>query len=501
MALSTFPDYGISTDEPGHHVYGMRVVRYYLSGGKDHSTEHLFNYHRYAGEGLYDAAVALVERLSPFSRYPTRHLAGAVCGLVGLAGCWTLTTLVAGPVAALWAMGLLALTPAWWGHMFMNAKDIPFATAHVWALVFLCRMLPNPARAPWKTVLAFAVAAGTAMGVRVGGWFLVGYLGGLLALGLVLARGPRVGPAVARWSVAAGLAWGLMLAGWPWAQAAPLARPLAALQDVTRFPHLSQVRFRGRMYDNTRLPWTYVPVTLAVTLPEPYFPAWAFAAAVGWRALRRRGWRAGVTPAALVLAAVLVPVVTVVAGSAVLYNGLRHLTFLLPPLACLAGVGLEAAREAMLKRSRAWILTGAVIAAGWMAWHVGVMVRLHPYEYVFHNLLDGGLPGAQANDELDYWCLSYKEAFEALLARRDPGLPGGGRPWRVYACTDPLRAMAYMPPGVLEPAPDAEHADFAIGVSSPGNDCLPALRGTVVCTVSRFGVPLARVMQLAGGGR
>jgi hypothetical protein len=501
--LGTFSDYGVSSDEPGHHLYGMRVLRYYESGGADRSFEHYFEYHRLAGEALYDVTVALLERVSPLPRYATRHLAGAACGLIGLAGCWRLTVLVAGAAAALWAMLLLALTPGWWGHMFFNAKDIPFATAHIWALVQLIRLRPDPARAPWRTVLGFATAAGVAMGVRAGGIFLLGYLGVVLAIAVAGSPDRRTGPALARFAAAAGIAWAIMLVSWPWAQGAPVARPLAALHDVERFPHPTLLRFRGAMLLNTALPRSYVPVYAGVTLPELYFPALLAAAVAGAAGVRRRGsWRGagGVIPSALlVTAAVAVPVVSAIAGSAMLYNGLRHLTFVLPPLACLAGAGLEAARQWLGRRARVvrWIAGGA--AGAWLAWHVGILVRLHPYEYLYYNAATGGLRGAADRYELDYWGLANREAYEGLVALTHAAPAPGGRAWRVLSCSDILPAFTYMPPGLLEPSPRPAQAEFVVGNTSQGNDCDTAYRGRVVVEVQRFGVPLARVKDVRRG--
>ena len=51
--------------------------------------------------------------------------AGQAC--FGLLGSWKLGRLLGGPAAGFTALTLLVLTPVWYGHMFNNPKDMPFA--------------------------------------------------------------------------------------------------------------------------------------------------------------------------------------------------------------------------------------------------------------------------------------------------------------------------------------------------------------------------------------
>ena len=44
------------------------------------------------------------------------------------------------------------------------------------------------------------------------------------------------------------------------------------------------------------------------------------------------------------------------------------------------------------------------------------LVRLHPYEYLFHNPLVGGIEGASRRYDLDYWFSSMPEALNQLEA-------------------------------------------------------------------------------------
>ena len=65
---------------------------------------------------------------------------GAIVGVIGLAVTWRLGRRVGGPLAGLAALLLLALCPTFYGHMFMNPKDAPFAVAMVILMLGLVRL-------------------------------------------------------------------------------------------------------------------------------------------------------------------------------------------------------------------------------------------------------------------------------------------------------------------------------------------------------------------------
>src|SRR5439155_15365409 len=106
-----------------------------------------------------------------------RHLVTALSGLLAIAVAYRLGAHLSGPAAGFFSALFLALTPVFYGHMFINPKDIPFAALYLLALY--CFMLTYDAlpRVPRRLLIASGVAAGLTMGVRVGGIVLLGYLG------------------------------------------------------------------------------------------------------------------------------------------------------------------------------------------------------------------------------------------------------------------------------------------------------------------------------------
>ena len=86
---------------------------------------------------VFDSIAAALNTVSPFGTYETRHLLNALVGVVGLIGTWKLGRVLGGPRAGFLAALFLALTPNYYGQMFNNPKDIPFAAGMIWALYYL----------------------------------------------------------------------------------------------------------------------------------------------------------------------------------------------------------------------------------------------------------------------------------------------------------------------------------------------------------------------------
>src|SRR3954462_1163290 len=192
IASLTFRDYGLGWDDYTHAEYADLLLRMYGSGFKDTAALSFANLYMYGGG--FDMAAALLHKIIPLEPFETRRLLGAVVGLIGLAVTWRLARRVGGPLAGLAALLLLVLCPTFYGHMFMNPKDAPFAVAMVilmFGLVRLAEEYPSPAP---RTVLIVGLGAGLSVGSRIlGGLALIYALVGFLPLLLedIRGSGPR----------------------------------------------------------------------------------------------------------------------------------------------------------------------------------------------------------------------------------------------------------------------------------------------------------------------
>ena len=177
----TFRDYGLGWDHYTHAEYAELLLRMYGSGFKDTGALSFANLYMYGGG--FDMAAALLHKIIPLELFETRRLLGAIVGVIGLAVTWRLGRRVGGPIAGLASLLLLALCPTYYGHMFMNPKDAPFAVAMVILMLGLVRIAEEYPKPSPRTILIAGLGAGLSIGSRIlGGLALVYALAGFVPL-------------------------------------------------------------------------------------------------------------------------------------------------------------------------------------------------------------------------------------------------------------------------------------------------------------------------------
>lgn len=497
LVLLTFRDYGVTWDEPDHRDYGRIIVRYWASGFRElPDAPHLSIY-----GGAFDGPVMWIADRSPLGLWPTRHLLNALVGLAGIAGTIAAGAALAGPRAGFLAGALLALTPAWWGHMFNNPKDIPFAAAYIWAIAMLVRWLREWPELTMGLVIRTGLAIGLALGSRIGGVLLLAYLA---AASVWPAKGPSdagISRVLPLGLTAAGIAWAVMMVCWPAAQRHPVDWPYETLTKFVKYyPLPFAVMFKGQIYYANALPWDYLPWNLAIMLPELHLAGLGLAAWFGFASVLRRPTGGIDRHAAgrwgLVAGAAVVPILLIITMRSVVYNGIRHILFVVPPLCVIAGAGFERAVGRLAGRAAGWRIGAGAVAAAWLGWHAVSLVRIHPQEYTWYNSLVGGLKGAFLRYELDYWGNSYPEALAKLQAITGGRRAPSGRKYRIAACGAPEAVRAQLP-DEYEFADDQADADFVVGIIGVG--CGGMRPGPEVAFVTRDGIPLTYVRALRPG--
>ena len=511
IILLTFRDYGVAWDEPEAQEYGQFILEYFRTDGARPRALTFNNMYYYGG--LFEATAVWLGELLPFDPFDTRHLLNAAVGLLGIVGAWKLGRTLGGPKAGLLAAAFLAAVPSYYGHMFLNSKDIPFAAATVWALyytVLLLRALPRPSL---TLTLRLGLAIGLALGTRVGAVLLVvnlfAALAGWLAFQAWQGAGARdlarsTGATVLRLLPAGVLAYLLMIALWPWAQVDPLFRPLQAIDYFAHFPYDIPLLVDGKLYRSSQPPWYYLPVFLGVKLPEFLVGlaltalaagAWRLLHCVGTGRCRSASARAGLLEWGTLVFAALFPIAYAILSGSTLYDEMRHFLFVVPVLAVFAG--FWAAR--LLERVAGWrplvrdaLATLAIVYA---AVHLYLMAALHPNQYVYYNALAGGVAGAQGKFDLDYWDNSLGELGEQLVSYA-VGLYGERAttmPLRLRVCGHAPSLRPFVP-DAWDVTATAEQADFY--VSHTRFICGDAVNGPVVASVERLGTELSYAVDL-----
>jgi hypothetical protein len=503
IAAVTFRDYGLGWDDYTQSQYGDLLVSLYSSGFADKRALSFVNVYMYGGG--FDLLAALAAKVLPFGLFATRRLIGAAVGLIGLFVTWRLGRRVGGPGAGLVALVLLAACPLYYGHMFINSKDGPFATVMAIALLGIVRAFDEYPRATPATIALCGVGTGLAIGSRVlGGFAVVDVLLALTFVVFVRSRASALKPALSEcgsfliaFVPGAILAYLVMGLVWPWSVLSPLNPLRAAAYFSHDFEKPWRELFDGRLIPITQMPRSYVPTLVALTLPELMLVlgtcgiVGALLAAV-WNDRGTIGRRAALV--SIVLAATL-PILLTILMRPYLYNGVRHLLFVVPPFAVLGGL----AAAWIAHRLRQWGTTA--IAAGGLAFVAGTaspiidMVRLHPYEYTDFNHIVGGVRGAQADFMLDYWGLSLTQASRRLLdyTAGSHQTPANGH-WTVAVCgPHPPVSVALGPQ--FSNTWDPRAADFAMQL---GVFYCAKLDAPLLFEIVRDGVVYARVYDIRG---
>jgi hypothetical protein len=503
IASLTFRDYGLGWDDYTHAEYADLLLRMYGSGFKDTAALSFANLYMYGGG--FDMAAALLHKIIPLELFETRRLLGAVVGLIGLAVTWRLGRRVGGPFAGLATLLLLVLCPTFYGHMFMNPKDAPFAVAMAILMLGLVRLAEEyPSPSP-RTILIVGFGAGLSVGSRIlGGLALVYAVVGFLPLLLeeVHTQGARdAGHRFAHVLVVLlpGLILGYLVMGliWPWSIMEP-GNPFRAL---TYFSHFFEKpwkeMFDGALVSVPDMPWSYLPTLFALQLPEVLL-ALAIAGVVGaFMSLSRKDVPARRKTILLMLTlAATLPLVVAMVKRPALYNGIRHFIFVIPPMTVLAGTAFAWLMNWLKEHHRSWQPAVLAVFAFGLMLPLGEMIRLHPYQYTHFNHIAGTVRAADDLYMLDYWGLALKQASdslrEELIERQED--PPRGRKWKVAVCGPQRPAQVALGPDFTI-GWDSHSADFAMTL---GEFYCKGLTAPVMVEIKRDDVVFARVYDIRG---
>lgn len=503
VAGLTFRDYGLGWDDYTHAEYADLLLKMFSSGFTDTSALSFANLYMYGGG--FDMIAALLHKVIPLELFETRRLLGAIVGVIGLGVTWRLARRISGPVAGLAALVLLALCPIFYGHMFMNPKDAPFAVAMVILMLGLVRLAQEyPAPSP-HTILIIGLGAGLSIGSRIlGGLALVYAVAGFLPIWISEIREQGLREAARRlghvlYVLLPAVLLGYLIMGliWPWSIIEP-ANPFRAL---TYFSHFFEKPwkelFDGAIVSVPDMPWSYLPTLFALQLPEVML-ALIGAGVVGtFVALTRSNVDAKrKTVLSMLTLAATLPLLIAMVKRPALYNGIRHFIFVIPPMAALGGVAFATIFNWL--RERGWKAQAAFVTVFifGLVLPLNEMIRLHPYQYTHFNQIAGTVREADNRYMLDYWGLALKQASEGLRQEiiEKHEAPPRNRKWRVAVCGPQRPAQVALGPDFTI-GWDSHAADFAMTL---GEFYCKGLNAPVVVEIKRDDVVFARVYDIRG---
>ena len=440
VGVAVLDDYGIGWDGPTQRQTAAAVADYAL--GVPEGTPYYVRHDRYYGVAL-EMPLLLLERALGLQDarpiYLIRHLITHLFFIAGGFACGLLAYRMLGSRwIALLAMLMFLLHPRLYAHSFFNSKDVPFAAMLIIALYLAHRAFRKDTLGAF---LLCGIATGLAINLRVFALMLPPLLLAMRAPDLWQASGAerkRILMTGAVFAVAS-LATVYIIHPYYWEN--PL-RLIEGVRALSQHPTILENLFMGEIYRSDAVPWNYIPVWFAITSPPMALALGALgAASVCWQgvsrpiaALRDREMRFRV----MLFGCVVLPVAVVIALQANIYYGWRQMYFLWAPFCLLAALGLHRITNIRmgggiwkkLPPLPGWVRGGCRLHMARQALAYGVagfglittltdMAALHPHQYVYFNALtDANTPDALAERyHLDYWRMSYLEAYRHLLAR------------------------------------------------------------------------------------
>ena len=426
LGVGLYQDYGISWDEPISRRNGAVALGYLadkldapsLKPEWEGGLPYLHDYNdRDYGVAFELPAVALEKVLGLTDTrdvFMFRHL---LTYLVFLGGVWAVWALAARRFGD-WRFGLLAglflvLSPRMFAESFFNSKDLVFMALFAIATNTMVAFVLKPGP---RTALVHALATALAIDVRIMAIALVG-----ATLVLAVARWTRRDIPSAKVFVNLTLylvaASALAVLFWVWLWADPWGNFVQALRNMAKFRWTDEVLFMGRFIAATELPWSYIPVWIAITTPLLCLGLFAIGLASVLRQLLSQAFKRRLDDAQLqdiaFLGLFFGPVLAVILLHSVLYDGWRQLYFVYPSFLLLAVGGWVALwrwREGHVWVRRGLLALTCVSFAQTATW----MWQAHPMQNVYFNPLAG--EGWRHRWDVDYWGLGNRKALEYILA-------------------------------------------------------------------------------------
>jgi hypothetical protein len=421
VSFAFFNDFGLTWDSSAHVEYGQRVLSYFLSGFSDLSSLEMGNI-RDKGPlfVLLSASVHRLFGLEPLTLWNLLIAAFAILTLPPLAG---MGRLFGNQRVALFSVLALLLMPRFVGHAFTNPKDIPFACMVCWSMFTMTRFYYK-GRFYVRDMLGCSVAIGLALSMRAGGVFLFFYVFLIGVFWLFQKRGERevreVRKMLLQWStqmlIIFALAWAIMVSLWPLAHQNPVLNPIHAIQASKSFDLAYPVLFAGNTYMSDQLPSYYMIWFLVLSTPLNILFLMTVGFIIGI-AGQLRCWH---SPYFLLNFSIQVwiffPILYFIAFRPNLYDGIRHVLFILPGLALLAGLGAEY----LFRKIKCWLgqVPAAIVTCIILFMGSSPLFTMHPYQMSYFNPLAGDPATVHTRYETDYWVSSYKEGAEWINERQ-----------------------------------------------------------------------------------
>ena len=201
---------------------------------------------------------------------------------------------------------------------------------------------------------------------------------------------------------------------WPYLWESPLNNFISAFSSMAQFEISTKNLFLGKLVDGKQTQWYFLITWIFISTPILYLLLFIFGIISTCKIVIQKRLNLDKQEYffdLLFLITFFSPLFAVILFNSTLYNGWRQVYFIYPSLIYLSIVGyyflIALLKPKFYKFLYLIIVTNLFLTFYWM-------ISNHPYQYVYFNNLVPKTNLSQKFD-LDYWGLSYKQAFEKIL--------------------------------------------------------------------------------------
>lgn len=437
VGLAVYKDYGLSWDEPTNRMNGIVSTKYVASifmpnfDSPDFSNLPLLaDYSEREYGVIFDVPMYIAEKLLGYrfdmpEIYYLRHLCTFLVFFIGVFFFYLIVRdRFKRRVVGLAGCLFLVLTPRFFAQSFYNLKDSVFFSLFIITIYFFIRYLNRKTTA---NALLFGLASALMVDQRVTGIFIPCLAIAMSGIDILKEGGPFNNLPKRLLSVFAYLFFYFFftILFWPYLWESPVRNFLHAFEVMSRYPQLIEVLYRGEFVLSSELPWHYIPEWMLITIPVQYTVLFLIGSFLTIRVVLKNGINLYSNDRErqdfLFLLLFTMPLAAVIIMRSVLYDSWRQMHFIYAPFLLLAMTAVSRVMDFIREKSAgaryriiAFAAAGLVIAGVLSTAYQ--MIRYHPFQNVFFNILAGENVGMRFT--LDYWGLSYRQGLE-YIARND----------------------------------------------------------------------------------
>jgi hypothetical protein len=437
ISLCTYTQYGVGWDEPTQREIGYISHDYAFKG--DTSLNSFFG--KYHGVGFEVPLIMLEQATGKTDMrdiFLQRHIVSHIFFLIGVFCAYLLfLRLFKNPVIASLGFLILAYHPRIYLQSFINTKDLPFLTTIIIAML-VAHLAFEKRKTYWFILLA--IVCGYSASIRVLGIILLALISTFLLIDILssIYKKQPVRKHIIHLLTFFCLFWITLYATWPLLWQAPFTRFAEAMQMFSKYIWDGKMLFMGKEMLSTQLPWKYLPVWFAITMPLLWLimgiggTAWLIISAIKnpisyLTNTHKRNYL-------LYLGLLFIPVFMVIVLKAVVYDGWRHVFFIYPSFVIMALYPLYKLWDSKLRYPLLILFTAQLIQV------TIFMYKSFPLQYLFFNrLVPKEEEYIRKSYEFDYWGLSFRQGLEYIdAAEQDKEVI------RIRMVTDPIELRPVM---------------------------------------------------------